>query len=57
MSEEDKTLMAQYGITSESKLMYSYKQHRYEHLEDAVNYARVDTNNAQKNNDDAPIEK
>ena len=43
MSEDDKALMAQYGITSEPKLIYSYKEHRYDKLQDAINFARLDT--------------
>lgn len=49
MSEENKTLMAQYGITCEPKLIYSYKQHRYENVEQAINFARIDTNRDQEN--------
>jgi len=59
MSEEDKTLMAQYEITSESKMIYRYKQHRYENLKDAVNFARldVDVTSDQENNLDVSTEK
>jgi hypothetical protein len=42
MNEEDKTLMAQYGIAGSPKMMYFYKQYRYENLVDALNYARID---------------
>ena len=42
MNEEDKTLMAQYGITGTPKMMYFHKQYRYENLVDALNYARID---------------
>lgn len=48
MSEEDKILMAQYDITSESKLVYSYKQNRYENLKDAVNFAKLEAENAKE---------
>lgn len=57
MSEDDKTLMTRYDITSESKMIYSYKQHRYEKLKDAVNYARLDTESVQENILDVPTEK
>jgi hypothetical protein len=30
MSEEDKTLMAEYGITSTVKKVYTYKEYRYD---------------------------
>lgn len=59
MSEEGKKLMTQYDITSESKMIDRYKQHRYENLKDAVNYARLDTDviSAQENNSNMPTEK
>ena len=59
MSEEDNALMSQYGITRESKLIYSYGQHRYENLKDAVNYARLVTEAeiAEKNDTAARPEK
>ena len=50
MSEETKTLMAQYGITCEPKMIYSYKQHRYENVEQAINFARIDATRDQDNN-------
>lgn len=43
MSEQDKTLMAEYGITSTVKKVYRYKEYRYDRLSDALNYARTDT--------------
>ena len=43
MSEQDKTLMAEYGITSTVKTVYRYKDYRYERLSDALSYARIDT--------------
>jgi len=48
MSEDDKALMAQYGITAEAITIYSYKEHRYEKLQDAVNFARQDTSPDEK---------
>ena len=57
MSEEDKTLMAQYDITSESRLIYSYKQHRYENLKDAVNFAKIDTERVQEDSNGNATEK
>ena len=32
MSEQDKTLMAEYGITSTPKTVYFYKEYRYDRL-------------------------
>ena len=43
MSEADKALMAQYGITAEEITIYSYKEHRYDKLKDAINFARLDS--------------
>lgn len=48
VSEEEKKLMARYGITSTSKMIYSYKQHRYERITDALRYAESDFISAQK---------
>lgn len=48
MSEDDKAMMAQYGITSEPKLVYCYKEHRYDYLKDAVNYAKLEKKPDQK---------
>ena len=43
MSEQDKMLMAEFGITSTVKKVYRYKEYRYERLSDALSYARTDT--------------
>ena len=42
MSERDRNIMTKYNITSESKMIYRYKQHRYENLIDAVRHAKLD---------------
>ena len=42
MKEEDKRLMARYGITCTPIMMYFYKQYRYEYLADALRYAESD---------------
>ena len=44
MNEDDKELMAQYGITSVTKMVYCYKQYKYSNLADAVRYAMHDNN-------------
>ena len=41
MSEDDQKLMAEYGITAETRIVFHFQGHRYERLDDAVNYARV----------------
>lgn len=43
MSEQDKMLMAEYGITSTVKKVYRYKDCRYDRLSDALSFARNDT--------------
>jgi hypothetical protein len=43
MSEQDKTMMAEYGITSTVKKVYTYKEYRYDRLSDALSYARTDS--------------
>ncbi len=48
MNKTDSELMAEYGITSKTKTLYSYKQHTYEHLKDAFNYAKTNDNPHQK---------
>lgn len=42
MSEEEKQLMEQYGITCVQKTVYLYKDFRYDHLKDAFRYAEID---------------
>lgn len=49
MNEEDKALMALYGIKCIPKMMYFYKQYRYDNLKDALRYAEIDTKRDQKN--------
>ena len=48
MSEDEKVLLAQYGIRTESKLVYLYNEHRYEFAKDAINYARLEAQRAQE---------
>jgi hypothetical protein len=49
MREDDKALMARYGITCAPKMMYFYKQYRYENLTDALRYAEIEAKRTQKN--------
>ena len=48
MTEEEKELMNRYGITVEQKSVYTYKAYKYEHLKDALNYAKLDVDAALK---------
>ena len=43
MSEQDKTLIGEYGIRNSPKTVYSYKEYRYDRLSDALSYAKSDT--------------
>ncbi len=49
MKKSDRELMTQYGITCVSKPIYIYKQHRYDNLDDALHYAKIDTARNQEN--------
>ena len=42
VSSEEKSLMARYGITSEIRPIYCYKNFQYRKLQDAINYAKRD---------------
>ena len=42
MTEEDNKLMEKYGITSQQKIVYLYKGHRYDSLKNAINFAKID---------------
>jgi hypothetical protein len=46
MSEQDKTLMAEYGVTSSTKTVYFYKEYRYDRLSDVLSYDKSDTKRA-----------
>ena len=39
-SDQDKKLMAEFGITSQVKVLFYYSGYTYERLSDAVNYAK-----------------
>jgi hypothetical protein len=56
VTEEDRTLMGRYGITSASKMMYFYKEYRYENLSDALHYAESEAKRTQNNIPRAPAE-
>jgi hypothetical protein len=48
MGEDESILLALYGIKTESKLFYFYKQYRYESAKDAINCARLEAERAHK---------
>ena len=43
MTEEEQAQMTRFGITVAQKRVYSYKGYKYDHLKDALNYAKIDT--------------
>jgi len=49
-------LMGRYGITSASKMMYFYKEYRYENLSDALHYAKGETKRTHSNIPRTPAE-
>ncbi len=40
MTDEEKRDMEQFGITSETKTIFHFKGHKYDRLDDALNYAK-----------------
>jgi hypothetical protein len=48
MTENESTLLAKYGIKTESKMVYLYNEHRYESAQDAINYATLEAERAQE---------
>jgi hypothetical protein len=48
-AKQEITLMARYGITCEQKLIYQYKRYRYNKLDDAINFAKLDSSHANYN--------
>ena len=48
ISEEDKASMDRLGITCSAKQTYSYKNHRYDNLAEAVRYAEREKASMQK---------
>ncbi len=47
MTKEDEELMEQHGITLEQKSVYCYRGHKYDKLEDALRYARLEASQRQ----------
>ncbi len=43
IEEEEKKLMDQYGVISQQKTVYHYNGYNYDNLEDAIRYAKIDT--------------
>lgn len=43
VTEHERQLMRRYGIRTQTKQLYWYKQYCYERLQDAINYALIDS--------------
>jgi hypothetical protein len=43
MTEQQRKLMQQYAITSEEKTVYHYMDFKYDKLDDALVFAKIDT--------------
>jgi hypothetical protein len=41
LSEEDKVLMAQYNIETETRILFYSEGYKYDKLKDALNYAKL----------------
>ena len=39
MNREEQRLMSLYGITQSSKTTFSYRQHKFDNIKDAINFA------------------
>jgi hypothetical protein len=48
MNKKDKQTMETHGITHASRDIYFYKNYKYDRLDDAVHYAKIDTGRARK---------
>ena len=42
MGEDESILLAKYGIKNESKVVYLYREHRYDSAKDAINFAKLE---------------
>lgn len=43
MTEDKENLMNQYGITSEQRTVYHFKNFKYDNFKDALVYARIES--------------
>ncbi|BFM11998.1 hypothetical protein R50072_21510 [Simiduia litorea] len=48
MNHDDADDLKRYHITCENRLIYRYKEYRYDNLKDAINFARLDADNSDK---------
>jgi len=53
MNKKDRQTMEAHGITCAPKNVYSYKDFKYDRLDDAVRYAVIDSKRVQKSDVDS----
>jgi len=54
MNEDERKLMLEYGITTETRSVFLFQGYRYERLSDAVNYARITAERSKGKDDEGP---
>lgn len=54
MTEEELKLMKQYAITPEVKTVYRYKGFKYDNFNDALIFARTDTQRGKRTSSSTP---
>jgi hypothetical protein len=52
ISQEDKELMLQYNIRTETRTVFYYEGYKYEKLHDAIRYAKLSRERAQPSSKD-----
>ena len=50
MTEDKEKLMNQYSITSEQKTVYHFKDFKYDNFDDALIYARIESDRKSETN-------
>ena len=53
MKQEDRKTMEAHGITCATKNVYFYKEYKYDRLDDAVRFAKIDTGRVRKADGDS----
>ena len=53
MNGKDKQMMDEHGITCESRNVFFYKEYKYDRLDDAVRFAKIDTGRVRKADGDS----
>ena len=53
MNAKDRQTMDAHGITCATRKVYFYKEYKYDRLEDAVRYSKIDARRARKTDGDS----